>query len=134
MKDTHRFVFCLLLSASAASFFPHRTVAQDQPDQDQICEVRKVGDCGVTAPKPLYHPDPEYTDRARKKKISGMVLLSIVVTPEGTVRDAKVTTSLDKDLDRQALKAVSTWKFQPATKDGKPVPVRIAVETDFRIR
>jgi hypothetical protein len=77
MKDTHRFVFCLLLSASAASFFPHRIVAQDQPGQDQICEVRKVGDCGVTAPKPLYHPDPEYTDRARRKKISGMVLLSI---------------------------------------------------------
>ncbi|HEX8892640.1 MAG TPA: TonB family protein [Terriglobales bacterium] len=83
-------------------------MAQDQPEQDQICEVRKVGDCGVTIPKPLYQPDPEYTDRARKKKISGMVLLSIVVTPEGTVQDAKVTTSLDKDLDRQALKAVST--------------------------
>ena len=134
MKDTRRFVFCVLLSAIAGSFFPHRSVAQDLPDQDQICEVRKVGDCGVTAPKPLYHPNPEYTDKARKKKISGRVLLSIVVTRDGTVRDPKVTTSLDKDLDRQALKAVSTWKFQPATKDGKPVPVRIAVETDFRIR
>lgn len=133
MKDTRRLVFCLLLSACAASSFPHRTLAQDQLDRDQICEVRKVGDCGVTAPKPLYHPDPEYTDRARRKKINGVVLLSIVVTPEGTVRDAKVTTSLDQDLDRQALKAVSTWKFQPATKDGKPVPVRIAVETYFRI-
>ena len=134
MKETRRFVFCVLLTASAGSFFPRRTVAQDQPDQDQICEVRKVGDCGVTAPKPLYHPNPEYTDRARKKKISGMVLLSIVVTREGTFLDPKVTISLDRDLDRQALKAVSTWKFQPATKDGKPVPVRIAVETDFRIR
>ena len=134
MKDTRRFVFCVLLSASAGSFFPHRTVAQDQPDQDQICEIRKVGDCGLRAPKALYHPDPEYTDRASKKKISGMVLLSIVVTREGTVRDAKVTSSLDKDLDRQALTAVSSWKFQAAIKDGKPVPVRIAVETDFRIR
>jgi TonB family protein len=134
MKDPRRFVFCVLLSAIAGSLFPHRSVPQDQPDQDQICEVRKVGDCGVTAPKPLYHPNLEYTDRARKKKISGMVFLSIVVTREGTVRDPKVTTSLDKDLDRQALKAVSTWKFQPATKDGKPIPVRIAVETDFRIR
>jgi TonB family protein len=128
MKDTRRFVFCLLPSASVASFFPHRTGAQDQPEEDQICEVRKVGDCRVTAPKPLYHPDPEYTDRARRKKISGMVLLLIVVTPEGRVRDAKVTASPDKDLDRQALKAVSTWRFQPATKYGKPVPVRIAVE------
>ena len=88
MKDTRRFVFCVLLSASAGSFFPHRTVAQDQPDQDQICEIRKVGDCGLRAPKALYHPDPEYTDRASKKKISGAVTPDIldfaarvVVTP-----------------------------------------------------
>jgi TonB family protein len=135
MKASLRFVLCFaLLSISAVLVCVPPSSAQEQTSTDEICEVRKVGDCGVTGPKPLYHPDPEYTDRARRKKISGMVLLSIVVTPEGTVRDAKVTTSLDKDLDQQALKAVSTWKFQPATKDGKPVPVRIAVETDFRIR
>jgi TonB family protein len=135
MKDMRRFVLCLLLSVSASPVFPRLASAQEQPAEDQICEVHKVGDCGgVTAPKALYHPDPEYTDRARRKKISGTVLLSIVVTPEGTVRDAKVTTSLDKDLDQQALNVVNTWKFQPATKDDKPVPVRIAVEMTFRIR
>ena len=106
--------------------------AQDVPPT--VYEIRKAGDYGVTAPKAIYHPDPEYTDRARRKKISGSVVLSIVVTPEGTVRDAKVTTSLDKDLDQQALNAVNTWKFEPATKDGKPVPVRISVEMTFRIR
>lgn len=136
MNTSLRVVLCLgLLNISTIVVSIPRLSAQEPTDSDQICEVRKVGDCGgVTAPKALYHPDPEYTDRARRKKISGTVLLSIVVTPEGTVRDAKVTTSLDKDLDQQALKAVNTWKFQPATKDGKPVPVRIAVETDFRIR
>ncbi len=135
MKARLQLVMCLaLLSISAVMVSVPRLSAQEQTDSDEICEVHKLGDCGVTAPKPLYHPDPEYNDRARRKKISGMVILSIVVTPEGIVRDAKVTTSLDKDLDQQALKAVSTWKFQPATKDGKPVPVRIAVETDFRIR
>ena len=135
MKASLGFVLSVaLLSISAALGFQARSLAQEQPADDQVCELHKVGDCGVTALKPLYHPDPEYTDRARKKKISGTVLLSIVVTPEGTVRDAKVTTSLDKDLDQQALNTVNTWKFQPATKEGKPVPVRIAVEMTFRIR
>lgn len=111
-----------------------QTFAQEQSPQDQVYELRRQGENGITAPKPVYDPNPEYTDRARKKKINGTVVLSIVVSPEGTVRDAKITTSLDKDLDNQALKAVNTWKFQPATKDGKPVAVRISVETSFHIR
>ena len=135
MRATVRFALCLaLLGVTGCLVCAPRCVAQEQPAQDGICEVHKAGDCGVTAPRALYHPDPEYTDKARRKKIRGTVLLSIVVTPEGTVRDAKVTTSLDKDLDRQALNTVNTWKFQPATEDGKPVAVRIAVEMTFNIR
>ena len=68
MKDTRRFVFCVLLSASAGSFFPHRTVAQDQPDQDQICEIRKVGDCGLRRPRLSTTPIRSIpTERARRK-------------------------------------------------------------------
>ena len=62
------------------------------------------------APKPVSMPNPEYTDRARKKKLNGSVMVAMIVTPEGKVRDLKVTKSLDKDLDKQALAAVSTWK------------------------
>lgn len=87
----------------------------------------------ITPPKAIYQPQPEYADRPRKKKIQGTVLLSIVVTEEGTVRDPQVTKSLDKDLDRQAILAVSKWRFQPSTKDGKPVAVRIVIETNFRL-
>ena len=57
-------------------------------------------------------------------------MLSIVITDKGVVRDAKVVTGLDKDLDKQALKAVGAWRFEPATKDGKPVAVRVKVEAD----
>jgi TonB family protein len=88
---------------------------------------------GVTPPRVVYSPNPEYTDRARKKKIRGYVVISLIVTPEGTVRDATVTTSLDKELDKQALAAVSTWKFDPATKDGKPVAFRVPVEVSFKL-
>ena len=60
-------------------------------------------------------------------------MVSIVITPEGTVHDAKVVTSLDKYLDQKALEAVSKWKFQPATKDGKPVALRTVVEINFHL-
>jgi TonB family protein len=107
-------------------------LAQHEPQKDDVIVYDRAIP-GVTAPKPVYHPNAEYTDKARKKKIQGSVVVSIVVTDEGTVRDAQIVSGLEKDLDKQALKAVSTWKFEPATKDGKPVAVRIRVEVDFRL-
>jgi TonB family protein len=88
---------------------------------------------GVTVPKARYSPQAEYTDKARKQKINGLVVLTMVVTEEGKVRDVRVTKSLDRGLDKQAITAVSTWKFEPGTKDGKPVAVQLSVEVDFRI-
>ena len=41
-----------------------------------------------------------------------------------------MTRSLDTvhGLDNEAVKTVKLWRFQPGTKDGKPVPVRVAIE------
>ncbi len=106
-------------------------IAQDQPDKTSET-VYELGN-GVKAPKPVYMPDPEYTDSARKKKINGSVTLAMIVTAEGNVRDLKVVKGLDKGLDKQALAAVSTWKFEPATKDGKPVAVHLNVDVTFKL-
>jgi len=111
-------------------------LAQDSSPKngEVIYEFHKAGENGITAPKGIFMPQPEYTDQARRKKINGTVLLSLVVNADGTVRDPAVTKSLDKGLDKQALETVKKWKFQPATKDDQPVAVRIDVEVSFRIR
>src|SRR5271169_1739527 len=51
--------------------------------------VYEPGTKGVSAPKVIHRLDPEYTDKARKKKLNGVVVLSLIVTPEGTARDVK---------------------------------------------
>ena len=94
--------------------------------------VYRVGN-GVTAPKGTYMPNPSYTDRARKKKLRGTVILAIIVTPEGNVGDAKVVRGFDPEMDQNALNTVRTWKFEPPTKDGKPVAVAINVEASFNL-
>lgn len=43
------------------------------------------------------------------------------------------TDSLGMGLDEKAIEAIKTWKFEPAMKDGHPVRVEIAVETDFHL-
>jgi len=87
----------------------------------------------VIAPEPIYQPDPEFSEEARKKKVSGTVILRFVVTSKGEVTDIRVTNSVGSGLDEKAMEAVRSWKFRPATKDGQPVSARIAVEVDFKL-
>jgi TonB family protein len=60
------------------------------------------------------------------------VLLECVVKTDGTVDDVKIITSEHPDLDRAVIDAMRQWLFKPATKDGEPVAMRIAVELKFR--
>lgn len=88
---------------------------------------------GVSAPRALYSPDPEYSEEARKAKWQGVVVLWVVVGPDGRPRDIRVQRSLGMGLDEKAMEAVRTWKFEPAKKDGQPVAVQINVEVNFRL-
>jgi protein TonB len=88
---------------------------------------------GVSAPKALYAPDPEYSEEARKAKYQGTCVLWLIVGPDGHPRDIRIARSLGLGLDEKAIEAVKQWKFEPAMKDGKPVAVQINVEVDFRL-
>ncbi|HET7441973.1 MAG TPA: energy transducer TonB [Terriglobales bacterium] len=94
--------------------------------------VFKVGGA-VTPPKPVYTPDPEYDDAARKRGLQGTVVVWLIVGPDGVPRDLKVAKSLDPGLDKKAIEAVRQWKFEPSLKDGQPVAVPINVEVHFRL-
>jgi periplasmic protein TonB len=94
--------------------------------------VFRVGG-GVSAPRPTYTPDPEYSEEARKAKYQGTCVLWLIVGPDGKPRDIKVARTLGLGLDEKAIEAVKQWKFEPAMKDGKPVAVQINVEVSFRL-
>jgi len=94
--------------------------------------VFRVGG-GVSAPKAIYAPDPEYSEEARKVKHQGVVVLWLVVGPDGRARDIRVARTLGLGLDEKAMEAVKNWRFEPAMKDGKPVAVQINVEVTFRL-
>ena len=88
---------------------------------------------GVSAPKPLYTPDPEYSEEARKAKYQGVVVLWLVIGPDGRPREIKIARPLGMGLDQKAVEAVRTWRFDPARKDGQPVAVQMNVEVSFRL-
>ncbi|MBV8846195.1 MAG: energy transducer TonB [Bryobacterales bacterium] len=88
---------------------------------------------GVSAPVPIYQPEPEYSEEARKAKWQGSVVLSLIVDEVGKAVNIKVSKSLGLGLDQKAIEAVEKWRFKPGMKDGKPVPVIASVEVNFRL-
>jgi TonB family protein len=88
---------------------------------------------GVSAPEPIYSPDPDYSEEARKAKYQGIVVLTVIVGPDGRVHNAKVTKTLGMGLDEKAVEKVLTWKFKPANKDSKAVAVEVSVEVQFNL-
>jgi len=88
---------------------------------------------GVSAPKAIFAPDPEYSEEARKAKYQGTVVLSLIVGADGVPRDIKVARSVGLGLDEKAIETVKTWKFDAGTKDGKPVATYATIEVAFHL-
>jgi TonB family protein len=61
----------------------------------------------------------------------GIVTISLVVGTDGKTSDLKVVDSPNKASENAALEAVRKWQFKPATCEGEPMEVNIAVEVDF---
>jgi periplasmic protein TonB len=95
--------------------------------------IYPAGKGGVTVPQVIYSPEPNFSEEARKSKTQGIVLLLIVVGPDGKPSNLRVQQSLGMGLDEKAIEAVSRWKFRPATLNGQPVATQIAVEVNFRL-
>jgi protein TonB len=88
---------------------------------------------GVSPPIPLFEPEPEYTDEARRAKFSGIVVVSLIVNAQGLAERVHVVRALGMGLDEKAIEAVRQYKFKPAEYQGKPVPVEVNIEVNFQI-
>lgn len=92
----------------------------------------KVGK-NVSAPIPIYKPEPPYTPEAQKAHLEGIVVLWAVIDAKGKVVEAKeVSKPLGRHLDESALNTVYTWKFKPGMRKGVAVPVKVMIEVSFR--
>ena len=82
------------------------------------------------------NPVPPYPSDALASGIEGVVLLHVRIGAEGSVEEASIQTSSGvAALDQSALSTVrDSWRFQPATRHGSPVPYEGVVPIRFEIR
>ena len=89
---------------------------------------------GITAPTILQEVKPDYTEDARRRSLSGDVVLEIVVKSDGRVGAIRIVQGLGAGLDQRAVEAVRQWRFSPARRLGTPVDVLVEVAVEFRLR
>jgi len=119
-------------------------VEQPSPNPD-VSVIHQIGG-GVTPPKALSMPEPQFSIIARKQKVSGIATVQLIVDAQGnpanvhivksiadTVGNNKKKQAAALSLDQAAVDAVKLYKFAPATVHGKPVPVYLNVQVNFEI-
>lgn len=83
--------------------------------------------------KGIFTPDPEYSDKSRKHKVSGEILLGVIVGADGRVESACIQKSLTPDLDERELNTVRTWRFEPSrTPAGTATRAKATIMVAFK--
>lgn len=77
---------------------------------------------------------PRYPKSARSAYEQGRVGLEVLLAIDGRIQQVDVVTSTAPALSQAATKAVRQWTYEPATLDGKPVPVFFTVFIDFMLK
>jgi TonB family protein len=107
-------IFVILAASQDAPQVP----IQVPPNSSPTLLVRKVA--------PVYPP------LARQARIQGTVVLSIVISKDGEVRDTKLVSGHPM-LSPAAIEAVKQWRYKPYISDDKPVEVETIVRVGFKI-
>jgi len=88
---------------------------------DTGTEVLPFG-AGMTRPKKLSGPQPQYTREALAARVQGLMIVKCVITTQGRVERCRTIRSLPH-MEQAVLDALYAQRYQPVTSQGRPVPV-----------
>jgi TonB family protein len=86
----------------------------------------------VRKPVVIERVQPVYSLRARHQRIEGAVILETIIGTDGRVADVRVLKGL-RGLTMAAIRCLRQWRFEPARRDGEPVPVYFTVTVNFQL-
>lgn len=64
----------------------------------------------------------------------GRVIIEITIDERGEIVQKKVLQSLGSEIDSRCLAALENWRFQPATRNGSPIPSKQDAVFPFKAR
>lgn len=89
---------------------------------------------GGTQPQEVDRVIPNYPPAARRARVAGAVVVRGIVRRDGTIDNVEVIKDLPYGLGNEARRAVSRWRFRPATFNGEPIDVYYTVTVNFKLQ
>ncbi len=88
----------------------------------------------IVRPEKIFAPQPPYTEEARQARVQGVVILQAIIDIVGNVTNVKILKGLPGGLADSAVDTVLSWKFEPASLYGDPVPVYYNFTVNFTLQ
>jgi protein TonB len=86
----------------------------------------------IQAPRKIKDVKPVYPADAKAAGIQGIIILEVIIAPDGRVLDARPLRSIP-ELGAAAVEAVKQWEFVPTLLNGQPVPIIMSVTVNFTL-
>jgi len=118
---------------------------QNQRRHQVQSKVYRFGSDGVVPPVPIFTPEPDpskpnteaalasASHKGAKLTYQGIAIVELLVGTDGSVSQVKLVRSAKTELDKKTIEATKARKFEPARKNGMPVPFLMDIELIFRL-
>jgi len=110
-------------------------IQKPDPVEETIVANKEQGALAEFLPSHLRNPPPVYPRLARQSGYEGTVLLKVEVLPTGRAGQIQISQSCGYPmLDREALRAIQKWRFNPAQQLGSPVSAWVELPITFKLQ
>ena len=86
------------------------------------------------APVRISGDSPQYSEQARRAGVQGVVILELIVEPDGRVSGGRVLKPLPFGLTDAAIEAARSYKYTPGSDGGPPLRTLIQEKVQFKLR
>ncbi len=117
--------FFLIMEAGSPAF-----------DQRGVIRLQEEkGNKEITAPVAIQKAPIRYPEESKRNRISGVVVLDLIVSKEGKVENVRAAETPDPYMAEAAIESVRQWIFSPARNSkGQPVKVRTTITVNFKLK
>ena len=104
--------------------------------QTVLADTGGIGTAVLTPSRPVggYQVKPRYPESARSEGIQGTTELKVLIGADGSVGQVLIAKSAGHfDLDRAAVEALKTWRFEPARRGREAVATWVIIPVQFKL-
>jgi protein TonB len=120
------------LSITLGALLTFSSAAMCQQDAQSLSPPQVRVSQGVSQGLLVSRVDPVYPEQAKQAGIQGTVVLSAIISADGSVKSLRLVSG-HPALTSAAIDAVKQWKYRPYLLNGRPVDYETTVTVKFTL-